>query len=221
VDNEALNTVALFLPHYDTKGLQKVVAKLSKPDDDGPPIIDVQESEEVVGLQRASGSTKYFDALSVLPSYVVPRKRKSNQVRRLMKLARLLTNDEIDEDALEKAKSELLGVLNAEYSRVKRSKRFKEIVEDRAKIEIEAVNWEVGSEGIKDGEIVKVDIASENVEDLFEASGRKLKESGHGRIGARDRKTGAVRALHRSRAFAESRKGLAGKGSEVVEDICG
>jgi len=179
VNNEALNTVALFLPHYDSKGLQKVVAKLSKPDDDGPPIIDVQESDEVVNLQRAPGSNKHFDVLSALPSYVVPRKRKSNQVRRLMKLARLLTNDEIDEDALEKAKSELLGVLNAEYSRVKRTKRFKEIVEDRAKIEIEAVNWEVGSEGIKDGEIVRVDIASENVEDLFEASGRKLNEGLH------------------------------------------
>jgi type III restriction enzyme len=96
-----------------------------------------------------------------------------------MKLARLLTNDEIDEDALEKAKSDLLGVLNTEYARVKQSKRFKEIVEDRAKIEIEAVNWEVGTEGINDGEIVKVDIASENVEDLFEASGRKLNEGLH------------------------------------------
>src|SRR6185437_3442325 len=178
-DNEALNTVALFLPHYDSKGLQKVVAKLSKPDDEGPSIIDVQGSDEVVELYRAEDSDRYFKALAAVPSYVVPRRRKSNQVRRLMKLARLLTNDEIEEDALEKAKKELVGVLDGEYSRVKRSKRFKEIVEDRAKIEIEAVNWEVGTDGIKDGEIVKVDIASENVEDLFEASGRKLNEGLH------------------------------------------
>jgi hypothetical protein len=32
-----------------------------------------------------------------------------------MKLARLLTNDELDEDALSKAKDLLIGALDAEY----------------------------------------------------------------------------------------------------------
>lgn len=179
VDNEVLNTVALYLPHYDAKGLQKVVAKLSKPDDDSLPIVEIQQSDDVVDLQRAPGSEKYFELLSALPSYVIPRKRKANQVRRLMKLARLLTNDDIDENALSKAKERLLGVLNVEYKRVKSSKRFQQIVEERGQIEIEAVNWDVGTDGIREGQTVKVDIASENVEDLFEATGRKLNEGIH------------------------------------------
>ena len=230
-DNEALNTVALFLPHYDAKGLQNVVTKLSKPDNDGPAIIDVEESDEVVELKRAPNSSKFFEALSALPSYVVPRKRKSSQVRRLMKLARLLTNDEIDEDALEKAKADLLGILNTEYVRVKRSKRFKEIVEDRAKIEIEAVNWEVGSEGIKNGEIVKVDIASENVDDLFEASGRKLTEGLHKAWWReRVRNDAAMRETAKLELFAlcidpellrKVEKASQGKGPKVAKDVFG
>jgi len=178
IDDEALNTVALYLPHYDAKGLEKIVAKLSKPDDEMPPV-EVEKSEDVVELHRAAGAEKLFNALEVLPSYIVPRKRKASQVRRLMKLARLLTNDEIDEDAVSTAKDELLKVLNTEYSRIKTTNRFREIVHDRGQIEIEAVNWDVGTDSIREGESIKVDIASENVEDLFEATGRKLNEGLH------------------------------------------
>jgi type III restriction enzyme len=179
VDNEVLNTVTLYLPHYDSKGLQKVIAKLSKPDDDSLPPVDIQDGDDVVELQRAVGTDKYFEALAELPSYIIPRKRKASQVRRLMKLARLLTNDEIDEDALSSAKDVLLGVINAEYKTVKNTKRFKQIVEERSQIEIEAVNWDVGTVSTREGETVTVDIASENVEDLFEATGRKLNEGLH------------------------------------------
>jgi type III restriction enzyme len=179
VDNEVLNTVALYLPNYDAKGLQKVIAKLTKPDDDGIPPVDVEDAENIVELNSVPNSDKYFKALEDLPSYIVPRKRKSSQVRRLMKLARLLTNDEIDDNALATAKKILLGVIDAEYEKVKNSERFKRIVEERGQIEIDAVNWDVGTENVQQGETVKVDIASENIEDLFEASGRKLNEGLH------------------------------------------
>ena len=179
IDNETLNTVRLYLPHYDSKELKKVIAKLSKPDDDSAPVIDVEQADEVVELYKASKSEKLFALLSTLPSYVVPRKRKSSQVRRLMKLARLLMNDELDGNALITAREEMLGVIDAEYRKVKNTDRFREIVEERGFIEIEAVNWEVGTDVTRNGDTVRVDIALENVEDLFEASGRKLNEGLH------------------------------------------
>jgi type III restriction enzyme len=77
------------------------------------------------------------------------------------------------------AKDELLNVLTSEYNRKKTDKRFKEIVEERRQIEIEAVNWDVGTDSSYQGDLVKVDIAAENVEDLFEATGRKLNEGLH------------------------------------------
>lgn len=179
VDNEFLNTVALYLPHYDAKELQKVVNKLSRPDDDSMAPVDIEEAENIVELKRSAGSEVCFEVLGRLPSYVVPRKRKSSQIRRLMKLARLLANDEIDDDALSAAKNILLNVLDAEYDRVKNTERFKQIVEERGYIEVEAVNWEVLTESVEIDAVVKVDLASENLQDLFEASGRKLNEGLH------------------------------------------
>ena len=178
IDNEALNAVSLFLPHYDGKALQRVINKLSKPDD-GSLSVPVEISDSVVDLHRAPGSDGYFSALAALPSYVIPRRRYSNQVRRLMKLARLLTNDGINDDAHASAKDTLLSVLNDEYVRVSATKRFNDIVNARSQIEIEAVNWDVGFQSTRDGGTVKVDIATENVEDLFEAAGRKLGEGIH------------------------------------------
>jgi hypothetical protein len=77
------------------------------------------------------------------------------------------------------AKASLLKVLNAEYTRLKQTAWFKAIVEDRGEIEIEAVNWDVGTDAVPGGTSVKVNIASENVDDLFEATGRKLNDGLH------------------------------------------
>jgi type III restriction enzyme len=178
VDNEVLNTVSLYLPHYDAKGLERVIAKLSNPDDGMAPV-EIEDSDNLVDLQRRKGCEKIFAALEALPSYIVPRKRKSNQVRRLMKLARLLAYDEIDEDAVASAKTALLKVLNAEYARLKKTAWFKTVVEERGEIEIAAVNWDVGTDVAGASDSVKVNIAAENVDDLFEATGRKLNEGLH------------------------------------------
>ncbi|HEY0394401.1 MAG TPA: DEAD/DEAH box helicase family protein [Candidatus Elarobacter sp.] len=178
VNDEILNTVALYLPHYDRKGLAAIVERLSNPDS-GTASIDIVDSKTVLDLQRAAKSESAFQALAFVPSYVVPRRRKANQVRRVMKLARLLTNDGLYESALWKARKVLLAALNSEYSAKKSTARFRELVDQRAVIEIEAVNWDVGSELTHDGEVLQIDVASENIDDLFEASGRKLNEGLH------------------------------------------
>lgn len=178
LDNETLNTVALYLPHYDAKGVEKVVAKLSKPDDGMAPVA-IEKSEDLVELRRATGSEKAFAALAAIPSYVVPRPRKTSQIRRLMKFARLLTHDEIDEEAVTTARDALLHALDTEYARMEASEFFRQIVEERGQIDIEAVNWDVGTDVVRDGATVRVNIAAENVDDLFEATGRKLNEGIH------------------------------------------
>ena len=176
---EFLNTVALYLPHYDKKGLEQVINRLSKPDAEIMPPVDIEMGDNLIDLHKAEGSEQAFTALAALPSYVVPRKRKASQVRRLMKLARLLTNHDIDDNAPAEAKQVLLNVLYVEHNRVKDSPRFKEIVEERSKIEVDAVNWDVGTAVVRQGQAIKIDIASEDVEDLFEAVGRKLNEGLH------------------------------------------
>lgn len=185
VDDELLNTVALYLPHYDRKSLNAIVDKLSKPDS-GIASIEVVDSKDVLDLHRAESSKIAFDELSNLPSYIVPRRRKASQVRRLMKLARLLTNDEINPDALTQARRALLAVLDAEYRAKKSTPRFKELVNERGVIEVEAVNWDVGTDITREGDVIQVNVAAENIDDLFEATGRKLGEGLH-KVWWRDR----------------------------------
>ena len=94
--NEFLNRVSLYLPHFDQGGLKKVVESLTKPDPDILPPVDIEEGEELMILSRRKGSENAFSALSKLPWYTIPRARKTKGVSRLMKLARLLANDEIN-----------------------------------------------------------------------------------------------------------------------------
>src|SRR5206468_3333812 len=128
--DESLNTVALYLPHYDKKGLTEVIERLTKPDAEIMPPIDVKLGSEIVDLHRVTGSERAFAALASVPSYEIPKSRKTSEVRRLMKLARLLANDEIDEKAPEKAAKKLLEALHAEYGRLKHTKRFRALVEE-------------------------------------------------------------------------------------------
>lgn len=177
-DNELLNSVSLFLPHYNKASLAKVVAKLARPDDGALPL-EVKDSGDVVELVRAADSSATFEALEQLPSYVIPRRRKVSQVRRVMKFARLLTNDGINNGAIGAARDALLAVINAEYSQKHQTPQFKRIVERRGRVTVEIVNWEVGTDELTEAASVSLDISSENIDDLFEAAGRKLNEGLH------------------------------------------
>lgn len=177
--DESLNKVVLYLPHYDEKGLQSVIERLTKPDADIMPSLDVRLGKESVSLRRADGSEKSFEALAGLPSYEIPRARKSSQVKRLMKLARLLAHDDIDDKAPEKATKKLLDTLKAEYGARKRTKNFKALLEDKAKVEVRGLNFSVGTDLVAEGETVELTVSPENLDDMFEAAGRKLGEGLH------------------------------------------
>ncbi len=177
--DEHLNTVVLYLPHYDEAGLRKVVDRLTTPDPNILPPTEVRMGEQALTLKRAAKSDEAFAALEKLPSYVVPRAKKTSEVNRLMKLSRRLAQDEIDPDAQEKAKDILLGVLRSEYERVKSSEWFRSAVEEKGKIEVSSRDWRLWTALSDDAETIELDVSAENVNDLFDAVGRKLGEGLH------------------------------------------
>lgn len=144
--DEYLNTVALYLPHYDEAGLRDVIDHLARPDAENMPPATVVRGEEMLTLTPAAYAAESLAALAKLPSYVIPRSRKSNEIRRLMKLARLLSGDGIDDDAPDRAIEELLAALRAEYEKLKNTRQFKTVVEAQGKVEVRAVQWRVGGE---------------------------------------------------------------------------
>lgn len=177
--DETLNSVALYLPHYDRFGLNKVIDHLTRGDAETIPPIDVRMGDDVLSIPRAPKTDEMFELLAGLPTYAIPRPHRSSEVRRLMKLSRLLANDEIDEGAPERALKELLDTLRAQHGRLKRTKRFRELVEDKAKVDVKAVNFAVGTDLVTEGETIQLAVSSENLEDLFDAAGRKLGEGLH------------------------------------------
>ena len=177
--DERLNTVSLYLPHYDEAGLKKVVDTLTSKDPNVLPPADIEKGEDMVPLGRAPGSDDAFAALEKLPSYAVPRPRKTSEVKRLMKLSRLLANDGIDPDGPEKASGVLFGVLRDEYDRLKDTEQFEEVVAEKGTLEVRATEWRMWADLDGETEIVEVEISDENIDDLFDAAGRKLGEGLH------------------------------------------
>lgn len=177
--NEHLNTVSLYLPHYDRDALDKVIARLKSPDPDLMPPVEANEGETVVTLHRGPSTDQMFAALADLPSYTVPRPRRTSDVSRLMKLARLLANDDFVADAPEQAVSKLLATLRRVYDLARDTDRFCTIVEEKGKLEIAAVVLRHGGEVDDDAETVLLDISKENIDDLFDTAGRKLGEGLH------------------------------------------
>lgn len=177
--DESLNSVSLYLPHYDAANLDSVVAKLTGGDPDTSLLVEVRRGADVVDLVRAKGSDKYFDALAELPSYVVPKVRKTSQVKRLTKLAFLLANDDIDEDAPDGAAAQLLAVLRDAYDKRRETESFQRVIEESASVYITGrrVRLGVAEEGALEGRTTTR--AEEDLDTQFEEAGRKLGEGLH------------------------------------------
>lgn len=177
--DESLNSVSLYLPHYDPVNLENVVAKLTGGDPDTSLLVEVRRGADVVDLVRAKGSDDYFDALSELPSYVVPKARRTSQIKRLTKFAFLLANDEIDSDAPDAAVTFLLGVLQAEYEKRHETESFRKVMEEEGLLSFggKHVRYGVAEEG--DLQETTTTRATEDVDAQFEEAGRKLGEGLH------------------------------------------
>ncbi len=176
--DEHLNTVALYLPHYDEKGLETVIAKLTDPESSliGPTEV---RTGPVATLNRAPGSDAMFAALAALPSYTVPRSTTPNEVRRLMKLGRRLSMDGLYADAPDRAKALLVEVIDAAFARVKDSAQFKAIVDERDTLDLRLVSYLYGEGFEGDSKAHHIPVSPENIEDLFETAGRKVGEGLH------------------------------------------
>jgi len=178
---EFLNTVSLFLPHYDRAGLKSILEKLKNPDADTGIAVTVTEETEYVALPRAWGKEDLFEVLTTLPTYRVEKQEKTSHVRRLIKLARQMTMfDEIDKEALPKAKSLIVQFLTEELERLSKNKNFMGNMADNQEIQIREVAIQYGDwVEIPEGKKLKVKATPENIEDLFAQCGRILGEGLH------------------------------------------
>ena len=172
--DESLNSVSLFLPHYDARGVAAVVDRLTDSDHEYVPPTQVQMSAEAVTLSRADGSEPIFDALSKLRNYTVPTSRKVKQVRRLMRLARALVYDGIDEFAIATAKSEVCDLLQTKLDAKRTSQAFLDQVRGNALVSYGTRVFDLTRQEFVAATSREVAIAPENLDDLFNEVGRRI-----------------------------------------------
>jgi type III restriction enzyme len=194
--NEFLNTVRLYLPHYDDAGVRNVLSVLAKPDAENapPPTSVTVKSESAIYHRRKDIEPKVWEQLALLPSYSVPRRpiRKPNP-ERLLALGRLIHLSGLDQkgrDEWRNAKELLLDLLKSEWQALDEATRMQARAFAKVKIhEISSVvgEWQPqwlpfaeddtvsgGQRLIDTGQTRTVHMSPENIDDIFEECGRKL-----------------------------------------------
>lgn len=179
--SELLNSVSLYLPHYDADGLSRVVNHLKQGDPMELPPTDVDDGAKLVTFKRDPDMAAAFEALAGLPTYRVERVRKVSNTRRLMRLARLLTIlHAVDMTAWDGAKKLVIDTLDGEIARLKQDDaNFDAKVKTSGTITLNAVAVEQGTWKEIHGPPITVPLDDKNIEDLFNRAGQRLGEGLH------------------------------------------
>lgn len=179
--SEILNSVSLYLPHYDSEGLTRVVNHLKQGDPMELPPTDIEDGAKLVTFKRDKDMDEAFEALTDLPTYRVERVRKVSNTRRLMALSRLLTTmHQVDMTAWDASKKLVIDTLDAERARLKKDDpNFDAKVKGSGKITLNAVIVEQGTWKVIHGQTITVPLDEKNIDDLFNRAGQRLGEGLH------------------------------------------
>ena len=166
--SDVLNTVALFLPYFDDKGVNTVVAGLSAEDTQIASDIELQS---VICARNRTLPDDLWNLLADLPTYTRPAKYHRNDVARLNALATLMATCGVLGDAPDVAKAFLVDTLEQE------AKRLKEKVDTTYK-DLEMLDYSTRTVEIGTREATaaaaRVPLNASNIDDLFRLANRTL-----------------------------------------------
>lgn len=176
--DEALNVVDLFLPHYDTNNLEKVLNALRNPDaHEGVPTAILTQAVE---YPRNKALVDVFEHLAKLKTYSVARVPRMTDLKRLLRLAGMLMQDGIDEDADESVRRILidkLAELREAYATTVHN--WENIVREGGEIEVDVTSVAIGPMNVVGQRTTRMVLSERNIDHLFEEAGRML-ASGEG-----------------------------------------
>lgn len=176
--NEVLNSVSLYLPHFDAAAVGQVVTYLTE-DPEQRIAVDVEDADEIVTLTRDSELNKFVELIQALPTYSIHRVNRWPNRRRLMRLARELVYDEIDKKALERSRKLIVDTLLAEYEGRAESEDFKAVLEGADDVDLRALEYAYGTTETRELTGQTATLARKNIDDLFAATGRLMTEGLH------------------------------------------
>lgn len=177
--NEFLNSVSLYLPHFNRQAITRVVGYLTSPDPDQQLAVDVQVASETIELHRDSERENLVPVIERLPSYSVHRVNRWPHRRRLMRLARLLAIDEIDLGCVDTATDLILESLLEDFEELSAQHDFRGILTETAEVDIRAVDLLYGTDEVREAALASIPLVKKNIDDLFSSAGRRLGEGLH------------------------------------------
>jgi type III restriction enzyme len=171
--DEVLNTVELFLPHYDSETLENVLARLRSPDEHDSTPSDVTTKAEEYG--RDPDLEAAFGHLATLQTFSIARAPKMGEIKRALRLAGLLVHDGLDEDADERLRTELTDALKRlrdDYSA--NDPGWDQTVREGGEIDVDVTAVAIGAMSVTGRRTARMVLSAENIEQLFDEAGRVL-----------------------------------------------
>ena len=166
-----LNTVALYLPHYDDEQVAEVVKSLEQ-DESG--FTSAVEVDSVTCSRNPTVSPEVWKCFTTIPSFTRPAKHHRNDVARLNALATLLVGNAIDPTAMDIARMHIVDTLKREAKRLGTAL-------DAAATDLEELTYQIQTVDLAthqvERETAKINVNSRNIEDLFRQAKRALGDS--------------------------------------------
>lgn len=173
-----LNTVNVFLPHFNAEQVKGIVDAFARGVNDEPPVAAI--TNPVLLDRNSAVPDEVFDILGAAPTYIVPGKIYRTQVSRLFRLAALLVADHIVEDAINHARMHLVGTLAAYRERLEADGTFARNLRQIKSLRVERSVALLAADSLKDlppfDEVYEMPLDNNNVEDMFRVAKRKLPE---------------------------------------------
>jgi type III restriction enzyme len=166
----ALNDVHLFLPYFDTQAVGSVVASLHNAEDVPP--AETGSSRNLVVLKRREGTEEIFTELDGLITYRVNAARAQSPLRRYMAIARSLTMDEIDDDAWDFAKRQIVDWMGQRVAAIKDAGQFNAAAKAITQVGLRTLAVQNGTGVSVPAADYHIDASDVDIDRLFEEAGR-------------------------------------------------
>jgi type III restriction enzyme len=174
--DEALDTVELFLPHYDSSALEEVLKRLRNPEAEEGLGTRVETSTQAYPRNPAMG--KIFDHLKTLPTYSINRVPKMSEVKRALRLAGLLVHEGVNPDADEQIRSIFLKKLkDLRDTYAAKDAEWGNVIREGGEIEVDITQVAIGGMSVTNTKSTRLLLSEENIDQLFDTAGRMLASS--------------------------------------------
>jgi type III restriction enzyme len=172
VESDAeLNNVALYLPFFDEETVKTVEQALR----DSEAIVPAETGthKEFITLKRNPAFSDVFSNMDLI-TYRVDAARKQPSLRRLMALARALTQDRIAPNCRLSTLKKVLDEFDKEVAALKESGKYEKVEKAATALALKTLTIDYGTDTASTADANTVELSEYDLNNLFERAGKVL-----------------------------------------------